>query len=202
MDRIRGIAIPFGRANVDTDLIIPSQYMKTVGREGLGKGAFAPLRGEPGNMFAEPRHADAPILIAGANFGCGSSREHAVWALIDMGLKAVIAPSFGEIFENNALRNGLLAARVAEPEVGTLMAEARDGEVEIDVEAGIVTSPGGARFRFALDPFRRRCLIEGLDELALTESHAPAIAAFEERQASERPWLAALAAGREEEVAE
>ena len=187
--RISGPAVPLGRANIDTDLIIPARYMKRVSREGLGEGAFDALRGDPGNPFDDPRYRGAPILIAGANFGCGSSREHAVWALRQIGIEAVIAPSFGEIFEGNALRNGLLPVRLPEGAVRGLLALEPDEALTIDVEAQLVITPAGDRLAFSLDPFRKRCLIEGLDDIDLTAQLEPEIRAYEARARQERPWL-------------
>ena len=198
--RIRGRAIPFGRPNVDTDLIIPSRYMKAVSREALGEGAFEALRAEPGNLFDDPRYRGAPILIAGANFGCGSSREHAVWALQEIGLRAIVAPSFGEIFEGNALRNGLAAVRLPEPVVSRLLALEPEDELLIDVVAQVVVAPGGGRLPFALDPFRRQCLIEGLDDIAVTAAMAPLIDAYEQRARNERPFLFPAALTKEDET--
>ena len=155
--RITGPVIPFGRANVDTDLIIPASYMKTLTREGLGDGAFAALRGTPGNVFDDPCYRGAPILVAGANFGCGSSREHAVWALLQIGVEAVIAPSFGEIFETNALRNGLVPVTVAERvELGLFAKNLFNQYGILNAPfsfAGSVTRPRtiGATVRFSLD---------------------------------------------------
>ena len=185
----RGRILPLDRANIDTDLIIPSRYMKAIKREALGAGAFEALRAEPGNVFDDPRRRGAAILIAGANFGCGSSREHAVWALQQIGLEAVIAPSFGEIFEANALRNGLLAIRLPEPAVNHLLGLAPEDEVLVDIEEQVVLAPGGDRWTFALDPFRRQCLIDGLDDLAFSAAMEPQILAYERRARAERPWL-------------
>jgi len=187
--RITGPVIPFGRSNVDTDLIIPAHHMRATGREGLGAGLFEALRGQPGNVFDDPWYRGAPILVAGANFGCGSSREHAVWALQQAGIEAVVAPSFGEIFEANALRNGLVAVRLAAAEVEALLDLGPTQHVTIDVVGEMVIAPGG-EYPFRLDPFRKRCLVEGLDEIALTLEHEAEIEAFERRQAEERPWLA------------
>ena len=185
--RITGPVIPFGRANVDTDLIIPALYMKTLTREGLGKGAFAALRGAPGNVFDDPWYRGAPILLAGANFGCGSSREHAVWALQQIGVEAVIAPSFGEIFEANALRNGLIAVRLPEDRVEALLELPPHQHLTIDVVGERVIGPDG-EIEFRLDPFRKHCLVNGLDEMAVTESYEIEIAAHEEKARRERPW--------------
>jgi 3-isopropylmalate/(R)-2-methylmalate dehydratase small subunit len=185
----RGRILPLDRANIDTDLIIPSRFMKAVGRAALGEGAFEALRAEPGNVFDDPRRRGASILVTGANFGCGSSREHAVWALQQIGLEAVIAPSFGEIFEANALRNGLLAIRLPEDAIGHLLGMAPEDEVLVDIEAQLVIAPGGGSWHFALDPFRRQCLIEGLDDLAVTAAMEPQILDFERRARAESPWL-------------
>jgi 3-isopropylmalate/(R)-2-methylmalate dehydratase small subunit len=181
--------LPLDRDNVDTDLIIPSRYMKAVDRKALGEGAFEALRAEPGNLFDDPRRRGANILVTGANFGCGSSREHAVWALQEIGFEAVIATSFGEIFEGSALRNGLLAVRLPDTAVRTLLATTPDDEIIIDIEKQIVLSPGGKRWTFALDPFRRECLIRGLDDLAVTAAMEPQILEHEKRALAERPWL-------------
>jgi 3-isopropylmalate/(R)-2-methylmalate dehydratase small subunit len=185
--RITGPVIPFGRANVDTDLIIPARYMKTLTREGLGQGAFAALRGQAGNPFEDPWYREAPILVAGRNFGCGSSREHAVWALRQIGIEAVIAPSFGEIFEANALRNGLVAARVPDEDVEALLELSPEQHVTIDIIGERVIAPNG-EIEFDLDPFRKHCLVNDLDEIAVTEGFEAEITAYEERTRHERPW--------------
>lgn len=187
---IEGRAIPFGAKNADTDLIIPARWLKTVTREGLGQGAFETLRAQPGNIFDQPEFAGAPILIAGDNFGCGSSREHAAWALLDMGVKAVIAPSFSDIFASNAFKNGILTVSLAQEAVDRLLEVARTDPITIDLETQSVTTPMQDRFPFEIDPFRKRCLVEGLDEVALTLSRGEAIAAHEGRRARDLPWLA------------
>ena len=186
--RITGPAIPFGRANVDTDLIIPARYMRTTGRDGLGAGAFEPLHGQQGNVFDDPIYKDAPILVAGANFGCGSSREHAVWALQQIGIEAVIAPGFGEIFETNALKNGLLAIAVPEEAVEALLEMRPEQHLTIDLVAETIISPGGD-IAFRVDPFRKHCLINRLDEIAATADEEPAIRAYEARIRRQRPWM-------------
>jgi 3-isopropylmalate/(R)-2-methylmalate dehydratase small subunit len=163
--------------------------MKTVSREGLGKGCFAALRGQPGNPFDDPRYGRAQILVAGANFGCGSSREHAVWALQQIGIRAVVAPSFGEIFEGNALRNGLLAVQASATVVDRLLELAADQAVTIDVPAQQLVLPDGERVSFPLDPFRKDCLLRGLDEVDATLASEPELAAFEARAREERPWM-------------
>ena len=195
----RGRILPLDRANIDTDLIIPSRFMKAVDRERLGAGAFEALRAEPGNVFADPRRRGASILVSGGNFGCGSSREHAVWALQQIGLDVVIAPSFGEIFEANALRNGLLAIRLPEAAVRALLAVPAEDEVLVDIEQQVVRAPGGECWTFVLDPFRRQCLIEGLDDLAVTAAMEPEILAYESRARAERPWLFPPVLNKEQE---
>jgi 3-isopropylmalate dehydratase small subunit len=190
---LSGPAIPFGASNVDTDVIIPARFLKTISRAGLGAGAFATLRATPDNVFDS--HARAPILIAGANFGCGSSREHAPWALADLGIRVVISPGFADIFAGNAFKNGLLLVTLPQDAVDRLMAVAADGEaITIDLENQVVTTPFQDRFEFAMDPFRKHCLVNGLDEIGLTLGMDAAIAAHEARAASERPWLAGAAA--------
>jgi 3-isopropylmalate/(R)-2-methylmalate dehydratase small subunit len=181
LTHIEGRAIPFGRRNVDTDLIIAASHLKTLRRAGLGRHAFAALRAEPGNVFDDPFYAGAPILIAGDNFGCGSSREHAAWALADLGIEAVIAPGFSDIFAGNAFRNGIAAIVLPEPAVERLLAAAREHRLTVDLETMRVTSPAGDTFAFEMDPFRRDCLMAGLDEIALTLSHEAAIHAYEAR---------------------
>ncbi len=185
---LTGIAIPFGEANVDTDAIIPARYLKTVARTGLGRHAFAALRADAANIFDQLRHAGAPILIAGDNFGCGSSREHAPWALADMGVRVVIAPGFADIFAGNAYKNGVLLVTLPQPEIDRLMAIALEVELTVDLENQVVTTPFQDRFAFPMDPFRKACLLAGQDEIALTEAEAPAIAAYEARLAAAQPW--------------
>jgi len=187
---VAGRAYPFGRRNVDTDVIIPASWLKTVTREGLGRGAFETVRAEGGNVFDDPRWAGAPIIIAGDNFGCGSSREHAAWALLDMGVKAVIAPSFSDIFAGNAFKNGILTVALPQEAVDRLMEVAETDPISIDLEHQVVTTPFQDRFTFEIDPFRKHCLVEGLDEVALTLTRGAQIEAFEARQRAEQPWVA------------
>jgi 3-isopropylmalate/(R)-2-methylmalate dehydratase small subunit len=187
---VEGRAIPFGAKNVDTDVIIPAHWLKTVTREGLGRGAFETVRARPGNVFDDPEYAGAPILIAGDNFGCGSSREHAAWALLDMGVRAVIAPSFSDIFAGNAFKNGILAVALPQEQVDRLLEVAKTDPVAIDLENQVVTTPYQDRFAFDIDPFRKACLMEGLDEVGLTLARDEAIAGYEDRQARDMPWLA------------
>jgi len=186
---IEGRAIPFGLKNVDTDLIIPASWLKTISREGLGVGAFEAVRAEPSNVFDDPRYAGAPILIAGDNFGCGSSREHAAWALADMGVRAVIAPSFSDIFSGNAFKNGILTVALPQEAVDRLLLVAQTDPVSIDLETQTVTTPFQDRFTFPIDPFRKDCLLRGLDEIGLTLARDGAIATYEDRLSAAQPWL-------------
>lgn len=189
--RVEGRAIPFGRQNVDTDVIIPARWLKTVTREGLGAGAFEAVRAsEPDNVFDRPEYAGAPILIAGDNFGCGSSREHAAWALLDLGVRAVIAPSFSDIFAGNAFKNGILTVALPQAAVDRLLEVAQTDPVSIDLESQTVTTPFQDRFAFEIDPFRKHCLLGGIDEIDITLESEGAIAAYEAEQARGQPWLA------------
>ena len=191
---ITGRAVPFGAANVDTDVIIPARFLKAVTRDGLGKGAFANLREDPDNLFDRPENAGAPILIAGDNFGCGSSREHAPWALMDLGFKAVISPGFADIFSGNSFKNGLLLVQLSQAQVDRLMQVAAEGQpITVDLENQVVTTPYQDRFEFPIDPFRKHCLMNGLDEIGLTEAMAPEIAAYGTRLKADRPWIAGAA---------
>jgi 3-isopropylmalate/(R)-2-methylmalate dehydratase small subunit len=189
---VEGRAYPLGRANIDTDIIIPAEHLKTIAREGLGRFAFETIRAEPGNIFDDPAFARGSILIAGDNFGCGSSREHAVWAMRDIGIEAVIAPSFSDIFASNAFKNGLVAVALPQAVVDRLMVVARDQPIRIDLETQTVTTPFQDRFEFALDPFRRDCLMRGLDEIGLTLESEAAISAFEARPGADLLQPAAL----------
>jgi 3-isopropylmalate/(R)-2-methylmalate dehydratase small subunit len=186
---VSGKAYPWGAKNVDTDVIIPAHWLKTTTREGLGRGAFETVRAEPGNLFDDPRYAGAPVLIAGENFGCGSSREHAAWALADMGVRAVIAPSFSDIFSGNAFKNGIVPVVLSQEAVDRLVEVARTDPVAVDLETMTVTTPYQDRFGFDLDPFRRRCLMEGLDEIGLTLARDTAISKFESADREHRPWI-------------
>ncbi|WP_156678692.1 3-isopropylmalate dehydratase small subunit [Sphingomonas profundi] len=188
---VQGRAYPLGRKNIDTDVIIPAHYLKTISRAGLGKGAFETIRAEPGNLFDDPAYAGAPIIIAGDNFGCGSSREHAAWALLDMGVTAVIAPSFSDIFSGNAVKNGIVPVVLPQDAIDRLLEVAKGQPITVDLETCTVTTPYQDRFAFELDPFRRDCLLGGLDEVGLTLAQDAKIAGYEARIAAERPWLAA-----------
>ncbi len=187
---IEGRAIPFGAKNVDTDVIIPAHWLKTISREGLGQGAFETVRAEPGNVFDDPEYTGAPILIAGDNFGCGSSREHAAWALLDLGIVAVIAPSFSDIFSGNAFKNGILTVELPQEQVDRLLAVAATDPIAIDLDSQTVTTPFQDRFAFEVDPFRKHCLLNGLDEVGLTLERDSAIAEYEARHARDMPWMA------------
>jgi 3-isopropylmalate/(R)-2-methylmalate dehydratase small subunit len=178
---IEGRAYPLGRPNIDTDVIIPAAHLKTITRAGLGRHAFETIRAETSNVFDDPRFAGGPILIAGDNFGCGSSREHAAWALADLGIRAVIAPSFADIFASNAFKNGIVTVALPQAAIDRLLEVAADYPIHVDLETMTVTTPLQDRFTFALDPFRRRCLMEGLDEIALTLASESAISAYEAR---------------------
>lgn len=189
---VSGTAIPFGAKNVDTDVIIPAKWLKTITRDGLGEGAFETLREVPGNVFDDPAHAGAPILIAGDNFGCGSSREHAAWALLDMGIRAVLAPSYSDIFSGNAVKNGILPVVLPQSAIDRLMEVARAGSpITVDLETQTVTTEFQDRFPFEIDAFRKHCLLYGLDEVALTLERDAAIAGFETRRAATQGWVAA-----------
>jgi len=189
IQHVRGRAIPFGRKNVDTDVIIPAHWLKTITREGLGRGAFEAVRKEPGNVFEDPTYAGAPILVAGDNFGCGSSREHAAWALLDMGVNCVIAPSFSDIFSGNAFKNGILAVVLPQAAVDRLMEVAKTDPIDIDLETQTVTTPFQDRFTFEIDPFRKHCLLNGLDEVGLTLADESAITRHEKRIKIDLPFL-------------
>ncbi len=187
--KVEGRAYPWGAKNIDTDIIIPAHWLKTISREGLGRGAFETVRAQPGNIFDDPAYAGSPILIAGDNFGCGSSREHAAWALKDMGITAVIAPSYSDIFSGNAFKNGIVAVVLSQEAIDRLIEVAKTDPVTIDLETMTVTTPFQDRFSFEMDPFRRDCLMQGLDEVGLTLARDTAISKYESMVADARPWL-------------
>ena len=187
---VDGRAIPFGAKNVDTDVIIPAHWLKTITRDGLGRGAFETLRKDPDNLFDSAEFSGSPILIAGDNFGCGSSREHAAWALLDLGIKAVIAPSFSDIFSGNAFKNGILTVVLPQEAVDRLLEVAKTDPIHIDLENQVVTTPFQDRFEFQIDPFRKHCLLEGLDEVGLTMARDKQISAYENEARATLPWLA------------
>ncbi len=192
--QVEGRAYPLGLKNIDTDIIIPARWLKTISRSGLGKGAFETLRTVEGNVFDDPEYAGSPILIAGDNFGCGSSREHAAWAIADMGICAVIAPSFSDIFSGNAFKNGLLAIVLPQAAIDRLMEVAKTDPIHIDLETQMVTTPFQDRFEFEIDPFRKHCLLNGVDEIGLTLQSGDAISAYETKIAASQPWLVPNAA--------
>lgn len=189
-ERLSGRAIPLGLKNIDTDVILPGRYLKTITRNGLGAVAFQALRSDPDNLFDQARYQGAPILIAGNNFGCGSSREHAPWALGDLGIRAIIAPSFADIFSANAFKNGLLLVALAQPAVDRLLDAATTGDLTVDLQHQQVATSTGDVFNFVVDPFRKMCLLEGLDGIDLTEKLTQPIAAYEDNRNRLRPWLA------------
>jgi 3-isopropylmalate/(R)-2-methylmalate dehydratase small subunit len=195
--RLDGKAAPLPLANIDTDQIIPKQFLKTVDREGLAKGLFYDLRFDeqgrekPDFTLNRPEYKGAAVLITGDNFGCGSSREHAPWALMDFGVRCVIAPSFAEIFYGNCLNNGLLPVVLAPDEVEELMDEAKGGNhvFSVDLESQSVVAPSGKAYRFDIDPAAKEKLLKGLDAIGETLQHAAEIDVFEMKQALARPWL-------------
>ena len=195
---LTGVAAPLEIDNIDTDMIIPKQYLKTIKRTGLGAGLFSEMRynddGSPNPDFVlnKPAYKNAKILVAGGNFGCGSSREHAPWALLDFGIRSVISTDFADIFYNNCFKNGILPIRVSAEDLPKLMDDARRGAnatLTIDLPAQEIRGPDGGMVKFEIDPFRKHCLMEGLDDIGLTLVEAPAIDTFEKKAATARPWL-------------
>ncbi|MEQ8291880.1 MAG: 3-isopropylmalate dehydratase small subunit [Marinovum algicola] len=196
--KITGIAAPMPMINVDTDMIIPKQFLKTIKRSGLGVNLFHEMRFDDDGgeiesfVLNKPQYREAEVLVAGDNFGCGSSREHAPWAIKDFGIRCVIAPSFADIFYNNCFKNGILPISLPQEQVDVLMKDAEKGSnarMEVDLEAQTVTTSDGEVIRFEIDSFKKHCLLEGLDDIGLTMEKADAIAAFETRAAAERPWV-------------
>jgi 3-isopropylmalate/(R)-2-methylmalate dehydratase small subunit len=196
--KLRAVAAPLPMVNVDTDKIIPKQFLKTIKRTGLAKGLFYELRfdeaGRPkaGFVLDQPAYREAKILVTGANFGCGSSREHAPWALLDFGIRCVIAPSFADIFYNNCFKNGILPIALPQGQVDLLMDDAERGSnavVSVDLESQTITGPDGGEIQFEIDPFRKHCLLNGLDDIGLTLGKQAAIDSFEDSQRISQPWL-------------
>ena len=192
------VGVPLDRGNVDTDAIIPARYLKTLKRTGLGVGLFFAWRYDAGGAslpdfpLNQPEFRGGEVLVAGENFGCGSSREHAVWALMDFGFRAVIAPSFSDIFHSNCLKNGMLPVTLPAAEVRSMMdalLAAPGGKVAVDLPAQTVRAPNGDVHRFAIDPFAKKCLLEGLDEIGLTLTSAAEIARYERERKKATPWL-------------
>jgi 3-isopropylmalate/(R)-2-methylmalate dehydratase small subunit len=193
-----GIAAPLPMINVDTDKIIPKQFLKTIKRTGLGKALFDELRYKndgsenPDFILNKPAYRQAKIMVAGENFGCGSSREHAPWALLDFGIRCVIASSFADIFYNNCFKNGILPIKLPQEIVDELMDDARKGanaRLTVDLEKQTITRPDGGIVKFEIDGFRKHCLLNGLDDVGLTLQKAPAIGSFEEKNKLSQPWL-------------
>ena len=206
-EKLTAIVAPLDRSNVDTDAIIPKQFLKSIQRSGFGPNAFDEWRyldhGEPGMdnskrplnpdfVLNQSRYQGAQILLTRKNFGCGSSREHAPWALLDYGFRAIIAPSFADIFFNNCFKNGILPIVLSEAQVDQLFSEVEANEgyqLSVDLEAQTVTTPSGEAFSFEVGPFRKHCLLNGLDDIGLTLQHVDEIKAYEERRKKEAPWL-------------
>ncbi|WP_210530032.1 3-isopropylmalate dehydratase small subunit [Rubellimicrobium arenae] len=195
---LSGIAAPMPLVNIDTDMIIPKQFLKTIKRSGLGVNLFDEMRyNQDGTEIADfvlnrPAYRAATILVAGDNFGCGSSREHAPWALADFGIRCVISTSFADIFFNNCFKNGILPIVLPEAERDLCMKDAEKGanaRIEVDLEAQTITLSDGQVIRFEIDPFRKHCLLNGLDDIGLTMEKAGAIAAFESQLSQARPWV-------------
>ena len=194
---LTGIAAPLPIVNVDTDMIIPKDYLKTIKRTGLGTGLFAELRyNEDGSENADfvlnkPAYRQAEILVAGDNFGCGSSREHAPWALLDFGIRCVISTSFADIFYNNCFKNGILPIKVTPEQLALLMDDAERGanaRLTVDLENQTISGPDGGEIGFEIDSFRKHCLLNGLDEIGLTLERADVISSYEDKLAERRPW--------------
>ena len=196
--KIKGIAAPLDILNIDTDMIIPKQFLKTIKRSGLGKNLFDEMRyttnGEEIKSFVlnQDPWRNSKIIIAGDNFGCGSSREHAPWALLDFGIRCVISTNFADIFYNNCFKNGILPIKVSEDERLSLLADAKDNEnpiIEIDLTNQVINRPNGVSIKFDIDEFRKKCLLEGLDDISLTLENKTKIETYENERDNNRPWL-------------
>jgi 3-isopropylmalate/(R)-2-methylmalate dehydratase small subunit len=201
---VTGVAAPLPMINIDTDMLIPKQFLKTIKRTGLGKHLFEEMRytadgkERPDFILNQPAYRQTKILVAGANFGCGSSREHAPWALADFGIRCVISASFADIFYNNCFQNGILPLILPQDKVDLLMEDAKNGanaRLTIDLPNQEIVRPDGGRIKFEMDPFRKRCLVEGLDSIGLTLEQAPKITTYEDRHKAQQPWLWDGAAG-------
>jgi 3-isopropylmalate/(R)-2-methylmalate dehydratase small subunit len=196
---LTGVAAPLPLRNIDTDMIIPKQFLKTIRRTGLGKSLFYEMRYEPqtgkeiaGFVLNKPQYRAAQILVTGENFGCGSSREHAPWALLDFGIRCVIAPDFADIFYNNCFQNGILPIKLPQSDVDKLMDDANRGanaKLTVDLEKQEIRGPDGGMIKFEIDPFRKHCLLNGLDAVGLTLQKDKAISAYEAKTHDTRPWL-------------
>jgi len=196
--KLTGVAAPLPLINIDTDMIIPKQFLKTIKRTGLGKSLFFEMRyDDDGNEIGDfvlnkPAYRKAEILVAGDNFGCGSSREHAPWAIMDFGIRCIISTDFADIFYNNCFKNGILPIRLPQEDVDKLMEDAERGAnatVTVDLENQTINGPDGGEISFDIDPFRKHCLLNGLDDIGLTMEKADKIAAFEENSKASQPWL-------------
>ena len=197
-DQLTGVAAPLNILNIDTDMIIPKQFLKTIKRSGLGANLFDEMRfTQDGTEIADfvlnrDPYRGAQIIVAGDNFGCGSSREHAPWALLDFGIRCVISTSFADIFYNNCFKNGILPIKVSADDRDALMADAGDTEnpeLSIDLEAQVIRRPNGGEIGFEIDPFRKQCLLEGLDDIGLTMEKGESIDSFEAARGADKPWL-------------
>ena len=197
-DKLTGVAAPMDMINIDTDMIIPKQFLKTIKRTGLGVSLFDEMRYDddrnekPDFVLNKPAYRNAEILVAGDNFGCGSSREHAPWAILDFGIRCVIAPSFADIFFNNCFKNGILPIALPQEQVDILMKDAEKGEnarMTVDLEAQTITTSDGEVMRFEVESFRKHCLMNGLDDIGLTLEKAGSIDAYEAKAAQSRPWV-------------
>ncbi|HCV88635.1 MAG TPA: 3-isopropylmalate dehydratase small subunit [Alphaproteobacteria bacterium] len=197
-DQLTGVAAPLNILNIDTDMIIPKQFLKTIKRSGLGANLFDEMRfTQDGTEIADfvlnrDPYRGAQIIVAGDNFGCGSSREHAPWALLDFGIRCVISTSFADIFYNNCFKNGILPIKVSADDRDALMADAADTEnpeLSIDLEAQVIRRPNGGEIGFEIDPFRKQCLLEGLDDIGLTMEKGESIDSFEAARGADKPWL-------------
>ncbi len=197
--KLTGTAAPLPMINIDTDKIIPKQFLRTIKRTGLAEGLFYELRFDeagrpkPGFVLDQPAYKDTKILVTGENFGCGSSREHAPWAILDAGIRCVIAPSFGDIFYNNCFKNGILPIQLPKEQVDLLMDDASRGAnavVSIDLEKQEITGPDGGTIHFEIDAFRKHCLLNGLDDIGQTLEKTPRIDDYEAKQKHQQPWLA------------
>ncbi|WP_103763625.1 MULTISPECIES: 3-isopropylmalate dehydratase small subunit [Roseovarius] len=196
--KLTGVAAPMPLVNIDTDMIIPKQFLKTIKRSGLGVNLFDEMRYDdngneiPDFVLNQPAYREAKIIVAGDNFGCGSSREHAPWALLDFGIRCVISTSFADIFYNNCFKNGILPIVLPQEEVEKLMDDAERGAnavLTVDLENQEITGPDGGTIGFEVDPWRKHCLLNGLDDIGLTMEKAASIDAFESKAATERPWV-------------
>ena len=196
--KLTGVAAPLNMINIDTDMIIPKQYLKTIARSGLGKALFSELRykddgsDNPDFVLNKPAYKGTEILVAGENFGCGSSREHAPWALLDFGIRCVISTSFADIFYNNCFKNGILPIILPQQDVDKLLDDAERGanvRVTVDLEAQEITGPDGGVVKFDIDPHRKHCLLNGLDDIGLTLQKKDKIDSYEGRLAAGRPWV-------------